>query len=38
MISGHTKHANVAFTPSTRRAFDAELAGLAAGKGGVKLP
>jgi uncharacterized protein YdhG (YjbR/CyaY superfamily) len=38
MISGHTRHANVAFTPSTRRAFDADLGGLATGKSGVKLP
>jgi uncharacterized protein YdhG (YjbR/CyaY superfamily) len=37
-ISGHTRHANVAFTPSTRRAFDADLAGFATGKGTVKLP
>jgi uncharacterized protein YdhG (YjbR/CyaY superfamily) len=38
MISGHTKHANVAFTPSTRQAFDADLTGFATGKGSIKLP
>lgn len=38
MISGHTKHANFTFTPSTREAFDADLAGFATGKGSVKLP
>jgi uncharacterized protein YdhG (YjbR/CyaY superfamily) len=38
MVSGHAKHANLAFTPSTREAFDAELAGFATGKGSVKLP
>jgi len=38
MISGHAKHANVAFTPSTRAAFDDELTGFATGKGSVKLP
>jgi len=38
MVSGHAKHANVAFTPSTREAFDADLAGFATGKGSVKLP
>jgi uncharacterized protein YdhG (YjbR/CyaY superfamily) len=38
MVSGHAKHASVAFTPSTREAFDAELAGFATGKGTVKLP
>lgn len=38
MLSGHAKHANVAFTPSTREAFDADLSGFATGKGSVKLP
>jgi uncharacterized protein YdhG (YjbR/CyaY superfamily) len=38
MVSGHAKHVNVAFTPSTREAFDADLAGFATGKGSVKLP
>lgn len=38
MVSGHAKHANFAFTPSTREAFDAELADWATGKGTVKLP
>jgi uncharacterized protein YdhG (YjbR/CyaY superfamily) len=38
MVSGHAKHAGVAFTPSTREAFDADLAGFATGKGTVKLP
>ncbi|MGW7066765.1 iron chaperone [Streptomyces sp. NPDC054855] len=37
MISGHAKHANFAFTPSTREAFDAELSDLETGKGTVKL-
>lgn len=38
MISGHAKHASVAFTPSTREAFAADLADLATGKRTVKLP
>ncbi len=38
MLSDHAKHANFAFTPSTREAFDADLAGFATGKGSVKLP
>ena len=38
MLSGHSRHANVAFTPSTREAFDAELADWDTGKGSVKLP
>lgn len=37
-VSGHAGHAGVAFTPSTREGFDADLAGLATGKGTVKLP
>lgn len=40
VVSGHAKHANIVFTPSTREAFDADLdlAGFATGKGSVKLP
>jgi uncharacterized protein YdhG (YjbR/CyaY superfamily) len=38
MVSGHTKHANIAFTPSTREAFSADLADFATGKGSIKLP
>ncbi|MHC5259388.1 iron chaperone [Streptomyces sp. UC4497] len=38
MVNGYTKHANVVFTPSTREAFDADLAGFSTGKGSVKLP
>jgi uncharacterized protein YdhG (YjbR/CyaY superfamily) len=38
MLSGHARHAGVAFTPSTREAFDADLADLDTGKGTVKLP
>ena len=38
MVSGHATHANIAFTPSTREAFDADLADFATGKGSVKLP
>ncbi|GAA4727079.1 hypothetical protein GCM10023216_17420 [Isoptericola chiayiensis] len=40
MLSGHAKHANVVFTPSTKESFAAELAGagLTTGKGSVKLP
>ncbi|OQQ13352.1 hypothetical protein B0675_37815 [Streptomyces sp. M41(2017)] len=38
VISGHAKHANFTFTPSTRDAFDAELDGFETGKGSVKLP
>jgi uncharacterized protein YdhG (YjbR/CyaY superfamily) len=37
MISGHTRHASVAFTPSTRARFDPDLGSLAAGKGTVEL-
>lgn len=37
-ISGHKKHATLAFTPSTRAAFDAELVGFETGKGTVALP
>ena len=38
MVSGHTKHANFAFTPSTREAFDTDLAEFTTGKGSVALP
>ncbi|HKY13466.1 MAG TPA: DUF1801 domain-containing protein [Microthrixaceae bacterium] len=38
MLSAHRAHANIAFTPSTRAAFDAELADYETGKGTVKLP
>ncbi|MFG2481020.1 iron chaperone [Streptomyces fagopyri] len=38
VISGHAKHANITFTPSTREAFDAELGAFETGKGTVKLP
>lgn len=38
VYSAHTQHANFTFTPSTREAFDAELAGFETGKGSVKLP
>jgi len=37
-LNGYTEHANIVFTPSTREAFDADLAGFATGKGSVKLP
>lgn len=38
VVSGHKQHANVVFTPSTREAFDAELADFETGKGRIKLP
>jgi uncharacterized protein YdhG (YjbR/CyaY superfamily) len=38
MAGGHAKHANITFTPSTREAFDADLADFSAGKGSIKLP
>jgi uncharacterized protein YdhG (YjbR/CyaY superfamily) len=38
MVSGHAKHAGMAFTPSTREAFDGDLAGFDVGKGTIKLP
>jgi uncharacterized protein YdhG (YjbR/CyaY superfamily) len=38
VVSGHAKHANFVFTPSTLEAFDAELTDFATGKGSVKLP
>jgi uncharacterized protein YdhG (YjbR/CyaY superfamily) len=38
VVSGHAEHANIVFTPSTREAFDADLADFATGKGSIKLP
>ncbi|WP_326567823.1 DUF1801 domain-containing protein [Amycolatopsis rhabdoformis] len=38
VISGHAKHVNFTFTPSTREAFDPELTTVETGKGTVKLP
>lgn len=38
MLSGHQSHGSVAFTPSTREAFDGELIDFETGKGTVKLP
>jgi uncharacterized protein YdhG (YjbR/CyaY superfamily) len=38
MVSGHAKHANITFTPSTREAFDADLADFSTGKGSIKFP
>lgn len=38
MFSGHKDHAGMAFTPSTREAFDADLAEYETGKGTVMLP
>ena len=38
VASGHAKHASIAFTPSTREAFDADLVGFTTGKGSLKLP
>jgi len=38
VFSGHKSHANVTFTPSTKDAFAAELAGFKTGKGSVSLP
>ncbi|MFI6566113.1 iron chaperone [Streptomyces sp. NPDC050534] len=37
-VNGDTKHANVVFTPSTRAAFEDELAAFTTGKGSVQLP
>jgi len=37
-LSGYARHANVTFTPSTREAFDDDLADFETGKGSVKLP
>jgi uncharacterized protein YdhG (YjbR/CyaY superfamily) len=38
MVSGHAKYVSVAFTPSTRAKFDAELADRDTGKSTIKLP
>jgi uncharacterized protein YdhG (YjbR/CyaY superfamily) len=38
MVSGHAKHGNITFTPSTREVFDADLADFSTGKGSIKLP
>ena len=38
LFSGFKHHANFVFTPSTREAFDDELAEFATGKGSIKLP
>lgn len=38
VVSTHAKHANFTFTPSTREAFDADLADFDTGKGSIKLP
>lgn len=38
VVNGHAKNANVVFTPSTREAFDADLARFTTGKGSIKLP
>lgn len=37
VFSGHAKHVNFAFTPSTKDAFEADLADFDTGKGTVKL-
>lgn len=38
VFSGHKEHASLAFTPSTREAFDAQLVDHRTGKGSVALP
>ena len=38
MFSGHKTHASLAFTPSTRAAFETELTGYRTGKGTIALP
>jgi uncharacterized protein YdhG (YjbR/CyaY superfamily) len=38
MVSGHARHGSITFTPSTREAFDADLADFSTGKGSIKLP
>lgn len=37
MLAGYSKHIGVVFTPTTREAFDAELADYNPGKGSVKI-
>lgn len=36
--AGYARHANMVFTPSTKEAFDADLAAWETGKGSIKLP
>lgn len=38
MMSAHKAHASVAFTPSTRESFAAELGAFSTGKGSITLP
>jgi uncharacterized protein YdhG (YjbR/CyaY superfamily) len=38
VFSGHQKHANFVFTPSTLAAFSGRLSGYKTGKGSVQLP
>ncbi|HJE90190.1 MAG TPA: DUF1801 domain-containing protein [Dietzia timorensis] len=38
VFSAHAKHASIAFTPSTREHFDAQLTDFDTGKGSLKLP
>lgn len=38
VFSGHGKHANIVFTPSTLTSFAHELDGYGTGKGSVRLP
>lgn len=38
VFSGHAKHSNVVFTPSTLEAFRDRLGGFELGKGSVKVP
>ena len=38
MFAGYKKHANVVFTPSTKKAFADRLLDFDTGKGSIKLP
>lgn len=38
IIDGFKHHANVVFTPSTRQAFNTELANFHTGKGSIRIP
>ncbi len=38
VMSGHKQHMNLVGTPSTKAAFEKELAGYETGKGSIKLP
>lgn len=38
VFAGYSKHANFAFTPSTKEAFAGRLQGFDTGKGSIKLP